>query len=397
MRFQRVGSVVTATLNKILFPRNLMKLSCPQLELDRNQPQLRRQQQKKKKEAAEALVLLPEPQLGADLDSLASIDGFQADVRPASDLDLLALPTRGIDDLRGLEGASFSQSSGTEQSVKRQTGSGAEAQPETLAEATILLNTTDRSDEVDVMAELVAIAKKSEDAETESALNLGEAGLSANAPKQPAFSILTFPMLQTQRLPLATVPRARKPLWKLRLMVSEGFAIDPAEPVDITIGTMGTWRISRQQLSDPNARETKPESPKVIVVVQVQVLGNRGNSLRWKVAAVPEDMPQVFFPMGQPYLDLIHSSLSGSIARLRSSIESLTTFSKASGLPSAVRSRLGKERQGYESQLEFVSRLHAAAAEANLVEGWLDGQIEVHAQFYDSAAPDSTPILQFGE
>lgn len=247
----------------------------------------------------------------------------------------------------------------------------------------------DSAAEFDVMSALATIAKQSEADQTESEIveRASERAGEAAETVQPSILIQTFPMVQVHRLPSEFQFRARKTGWDIRLEVSEGFVLRPVEAQRISGREVANWIIREENAKDPATQ----------ILVQAQLVNNRGNSIRWRVMAGAPDVPPLVLPLGKTYLDGLQTSLSQLNSQLQFELNRVRVFLRTEGIPSALRSTLTAQRKGYEEQLHLVERALTVAADANQMEGWLDGQLKVHARIVDTAVEDSPSLLQFGQ
>lgn len=235
---------------------------------------------------------------------------------------------------------------------------------------------------VDVMAEMDRVTQQAEKLEQENGVpDAAESGAA-----QPALMLATSPMLQLQKPTSATAARVRKPEWRIRLVAGEGFQVFPPDAQVLAGREVVRWLIV-----DENAK-----SPKTQIGVTAMLLNPRTPSIRWRIVAGADDLPQAFVPMGKDYLDAMQRSLGQAGQQLNVQIEQLKAMGKATGIPSAVRSAMSAQRREWESQLSMSKRVLEIVADANQLEGWIDGEIEMHAELLDQAKPGSPPVLQFG-
>lgn len=247
---------------------------------------------------------------------------------------------------------------------------------------------------VDVLAELADVAKEAENnvREMELATDLADkakapdAKPAATAKSLEPFIIPTVPMMQVQKLSPQYKERAREPNWKLRIATSEGFKVMPPGPQTVARREPARWTI----------RTDEESSAETVIYVQAELVGSRGRSIRWRIGVGSKDLPQLVLPLGQQYLDRLQLNLAAFQTRLQFAVDQLKAAGGMTGTPSEVRSAMTAQRRGFESQLELASKVLAVASEANQFEGWLDGQLEIHAEFIDAAAQGSPPLLQFG-
>lgn len=240
------------------------------------------------------------------------------------------------------------------------------------------------SKETDVMSTLEATVRAAEAAQTEAEL------LATTAPHtektHPAILLNTFPMLQVQKLPSKLAVRAKHLGWTLRLEASDGFEIEPSVAQTIQGRDVASWTI----------REKDSPTPATLVRVDARQIGARGTSIRWRIAAGAEDLPQIALPLAGTYLDTLQATLSQFDTRLRGHLDRLAASTRSGSIPSELRGTLRAQQRYYEAQHELASRLLEVVAEANLIEGWMDGQLQVHAQCVDVSLPESPPLIQFG-
>ncbi|MFN3192258.1 MAG: hypothetical protein ACE361_17235 [Aureliella sp.] len=240
------------------------------------------------------------------------------------------------------------------------------------------------SAEQEVNATLAAMAERAEkDApETEVLAASSVPGKTGNqlAPLQVA----TFPMIQWQKMPVQG--RIREPEWEIRIAVSEGFVVRPPSAQTVRPREPARWYV---QEVDADQGDTQ-------MVVVAQVSGGRGDRIRWLIAAGSEDSPYTALPVGQRYLDLLQTNLLRFQQQLRVAVEGSKQLATMDDLPSQAKSLLRMRRKALEAKLEASENVRKLAADANRMEGWLDGQIEVHARLVDSRAAGSPPVLQFG-
>ena len=247
---------------------------------------------------------------------------------------------------------------------------------------------------VDVLAELVDVAKEAENDVREMELTM-ELTRKAKAPDaKPAadpkslepFVLPTVPMMQVQKLSPQYRERAREPNWKLRIATSEGFKVMPPGPQTVAKRKPARWTIQPEEDS----------SAESVIYVQAELVDSRGRSIRWRIGVGSKELPQLVLPLGQQYLDRLQVNLAAFQSRLQFAVDQLKAAGGMTGIPSDLRTAMTAQRRGFESQLELATKVLAVASEANQFEGWLDGQLEIHAEFIDAAAQGSPPLLQFG-
>lgn len=236
---------------------------------------------------------------------------------------------------------------------------------------------------VDVLSTLADFAKQAESENAATDLDSDEVNQQGREP----LVISTAPMVQVLEMPKRLVGRVRNPVWSVRLACGEGLVVDPEAAQWIEGRNVATWRI---QAKDAD------EDPSAQILIQAQIFGNRGTSLRWRIAAESAALPQVQLPLEQRYLDILQFNLLRFQDRLRLAIEQLKTINDSGGLPSAAKGALSVQRRGFESQWKLAGVALDVAASASRLDGWLDGQFEAHLLYRDGTDGESPPLLQYG-
>ncbi len=245
---------------------------------------------------------------------------------------------------------------------------------------------------VDVLADLAELTKSAEMQPAERQV-VRESNSAEGVGERPLL-LATFPSSQLQKFEKTLRPREAS--WSLRLEVSEGFVVVPSDRQFLSGRDIVAWTL----YNDHDAKSAVPKSnTKVVrtqVWVQAQLAGNREPALRWRIVAGAEDLPGIAIPLNRKLLDQVQMVFGGRLRVLQSEIERTKGLGRAQGLPSETRSALANHRKMLESQHKLAARLLEITAEANQIEGWLDGQIEVHAELFDAAATPATSLIQFG-
>ncbi|MEM8734532.1 MAG: hypothetical protein AAGG44_09945 [Planctomycetota bacterium] len=240
------------------------------------------------------------------------------------------------------------------------------------------------SAELAVNATLADMAKTAErDAPETEVQPIADAGIKQDQYPDP-LRVATFPMIQWQKMPVRG--RVREPEWQIRLSVTEGFVVRPATAQTARPREPVRWYV----------QEEEAEKGDTQLVVIAQVSGSRGDRLRWFIAAGSEDLPTTALPVGQRYLDLLQTNLLHYQQQLRIAVEGHKQLATIDDLPGQAKSMLRMRRKNFEAKLEATENVRKLASDANRMEGWLDGQIEVHARLVDSRAAGSPTVLQFG-
>ncbi len=204
--------------------------------------------------------------------------------------------------------------------------------------------------------------------------------------KEKPLMIGTSPMLQLHRLPTAVDARIRQPEWSIRLAGVEGCRVQPDGNQRVASRDAVGWVIEEEAMQPPFTR----------VVVLASLLNNRSAGLRWRIAAVAEDLPQIAFPLGAADLDSMHDHLRRLRQDLKTQTERLRMLGGTSGLPSLMRTTVAAQRKEFEAQEKLAERIQQILADAQRLQALLDGHIEVHAQVFDVSKKGSTAVLQFG-
>lgn len=231
---------------------------------------------------------------------------------------------------------------------------------------------------IDVMSTLDQISREAQSENQESEL------ATEDELRREPILLATYPMMQLRKLPANVRVRAVDPAWKLRLTASEGFRVQPANVQTLRPREVVRWMIEGEDADADAAR----------VVVMAQLVGSRGTSIRWRIAAVASDLPQVYLPISQSHLDAAQLSLASAQSRLTAAIEFLSVVAKEA---QSGRSAIYAQRRAFESQRKLATRVLEVVSQANQFEGWLDGQLEVHAALVDEAKSGSPTLLQFGD
>lgn len=249
---------------------------------------------------------------------------------------------------------------------------------------------------IDVLRELADLAQTATTQISEHTVNA--AADSSLASEQPAWVLEIAAPNQLQAFDKSLRPR--QPRWHLRLAATEGFQVSPSEVQSVAGRDWISWVI-QEEPSEKSKRENfadfRSSSPtKTEVRVQVQLAYQRQTSLRWRIVAVASDFPGLAIPMDRDWLARAQSTLGLLTQRLSVAVEQTRTLGRAEGLPSAVRSELSAQRRSLETQHKIATRWLEIVADAHQFHGWLDGQLEVHAELFDSAQDPSPAILRFG-
>jgi len=247
---------------------------------------------------------------------------------------------------------------------------------------------------IDVLSELSQWSAATEEHATEKQLVTS----TQTAPNAvgPPLMLSTSPAYQLTSLDIPI--RARQLTCKLRLSVSAGVLLTPTEAQMIEGSQWASW-----SLSDPNTSRQPPQAAQrpsptahTRVMVQVQLAQQRQAALRWRIVAGANDFPGVLIPVDSPLLDMVRSKLSHQLQWTATERDRLSAMVRTPGLPSETRTILYAQRRQLDTQRELATRWLQIVADAQLIHGWLDGQLEVHAAFMDTQSSPAVTLLQCG-
>lgn len=340
-----------------------------------------------------------------ELQTLGEISGFVAETedeessndsvaQTLGDLEIqvdLGAPTTSVSSSRGV-GTRNNEEDGSSQreaeSVRGETGNGTNGMDEDQAVGDV--PSEGAIEDIDLAQELGKVVQLAESNSSEQLLATNQVSDSATAEtlQLPPMTIPMFPMLQTYTLDAkAGQRRVRSPVWQLSIAAREGFTVSPSEPQSIQGKQVVGWTIEAEKPNDLDAR----------VFVFVRLADNRSASLRWRLAAGLADVPQIALPLDKKYLDQAQAMLRGFSQRLELAADQISAMRKTQGLPSDVRSDLSNRQKLVTKQADFSSSMLKLVAEANQLEGWLDGQVEVHAVLFEQSQDSQEPIMRFGK
>jgi hypothetical protein len=234
----------------------------------------------------------------------------------------------------------------------------------------------------DIMGELSRLSHSADELATQQTLTTTPPA--GDQPLGP-LALPIFPMNQLQQF--EDDSKLREPIWKLRIVAAEEFAIAPRDPQSIVGRQFAKWTLQFKKADGSGAT----------VDIHAQLSSNRDTSIRWNLAATSPDFAGARIPLSRPALDDFQLRLGIFQRGLQSEIDRLRSLGRTDGLRSEMRSAVAAQRNGLEGQAKIAGKLMEFVASANQLTGLLDGQIEVHAALFDSADSLSTPILQFGE
>ncbi len=319
---------------------------------------------------------------------------------PLAHIDSLQRLTQNLDSATGSASsvespqtsvAAISPANGTEQSIA----------PSIAPIATSESGSPQSEPMIDVLGELADLAQSAEVELVEqlvaSASTTG-ADASTLATVSPPLVLTVSPPHQLQRFDKSIRPR--QPAWKLRLSVSDGFTAEPPDAQMIEGREWASWMVreERKLSTGPrfNAGGVRSNPLQTQVMVQVQLANQRQTSLRWRIVAGANDFPGLAIPLDQTWLDGVQTHLRTQTQWLFSESERARTLARVQGLPSEARSSLTTRRRALEAEHKLATRWLEIIADANQFPGWLDGQLNVHAQLLDAAHSPSPTLLQFG-
>jgi hypothetical protein len=236
----------------------------------------------------------------------------------------------------------------------------------------------------DVLTELTSVSRSATSMASESELEVA-APADEERLAEPLV-ILTTPAVQIQKLPSNLEQRPRKPVWRIALVVDDGFVVTPREIQSLMDRQTATWTITSE--------DAKP--PRTSIVVQVQMSGGRQAALKWKIVATSEDLPNISIPLGDELLQPVQDRLRLLTQSATQETERLKQLA-ASGVPGDVRASLNKQRSQWEAQARLSARLLTFVASAQQVDDWLHNRIAVFAELRDGNEPHSPITVQFGD
>jgi hypothetical protein len=212
----------------------------------------------------------------------------------------------------------------------------------------------------------------------------------------PPLLLSTSPAYQLTSLDVPI--RARQLACRLRLSVSAEVVLTPTEAQMIEGSQWASWTLSDPTTSrqPPQAAQRPSPTAQTQVMVQVQLSQQRQAALRWRIVAGANDFPGVLIPVDSPLLDVVRAKLSHQLQWIAAERERLSALVRTPGLPSETRNMLYAQRRQLDTQRELATRWLQIVADAQLMHGWLDGQLEVHAAFMDTQPSPAVTLLQFG-
>lgn len=245
---------------------------------------------------------------------------------------------------------------------------------------------------IDVLAELQQMTHAAEREQSENLLEastdkaVNDAATSDDSHRAP-LAINLFPVTQYQRV--ANSLRVRKPSWEIRLQVPEALDVLPLEPLVISGRETVVWVIRKHQ-------ETSA-TPGTAIVVQAELANNRDASLRFRIAAGTEDLPQLAIPVDTQVLEVLQNNLRNRSGFMQLEIDRMRSLSDTQGIPSDLRKAVIAQRRGYETQLKLATKILQVVADVQHMVECLAERIEIHATLNETAVSPSTKLLQFGK
>lgn len=306
--------------------------------------------------------------------------------------------TRAIDDTRHDAGEGRSEEAVAENAARESTpASDSEAIVNSPEEIDLEEVEMDRQ-KIDVMAELDRVNGKERDESEEVGLpvEVAEDGVQSDADSsltdQPALVIATSPMRQVKKLDTELIrsladQHLHEPRWRLRIEVGDDLHVTPTSAQTITDREVARWVIE-----DPDTAQAAAAQ----FVVAAQLNSPRAPHITWQIVATGKDLPQIQLPMGRDYLQRLEQNLEPMPARIEAEIERLRAWGRTSGVPRELRSQISSARRYAEQQLALARRLLELVATARQMDGWLDSQLQVHAELFDAASPAPEPLLRLG-
>jgi len=205
----------------------------------------------------------------------------------------------------------------------------------------------------------------------------------------PAQLIATGQMLQTLRLPERI--RVKEPYWRLRLITSDSFTIQPEAPLELGEKAIISWTL----LPKDSAR--KDVDDELQIVLQAQLAGRRPD-IRWLISASSKDIPSFMVPLDPKRLELMLATLLELQNRAAAAIELAKAQSNQPGLPRSLRSSITHRRKVLEEHGKTLQRIERLVANASLYATWLGESLEVHGELIDkSNSEQPITVLRIGE
>lgn len=235
----------------------------------------------------------------------------------------------------------------------------------------------------DVMQELEVMTKSAKNNAIETDLNVVDSQ-DENTISEP-FTVHTSPMVQTHKVAAKIKVRPRQPVWQIVLAVDDEFDLSPEEPQDISDRQPTTWILTN----------TDSKSPQVRLVIQAQAAPGRQTSLRWRIFASAEDLPDLMLPLDDEMLNPLQERLRFYAQASQREADRLKQL--ASVAERDMRNTLSKQRVFMESQSKLASRLTTVVAEAQLMNDLLRSQLTVYAKLRDGTEANAPTLLQFGD
>lgn len=184
--------------------------------------------------------------------------------------------------------------------------------------------------------------------------------------------------------------RVREPRWELSLGTTSAFAVDPSTPQ-----ILSEKQVIRWILIPKDFKPRKDQQPTRIVVM-AQLAGRRAD-IKWKIAAVCEDLPTLTIPLNDEKLDRMLSALQNYQQQLAAGIEVVKAQADGRGVSRDQRSLLSKNRKAMEDETKLVARVRQMIADAGLFAGWMDRTLEVHGILFETVGNQTVQLLQIGQ
>jgi hypothetical protein len=217
--------------------------------------------------------------------------------------------------------------------------------------------------ERDVMKEVADLAQDASKDAIETDIQQPQNGSFPNEP----IVIHTSPMVQVMKFASPLPNRSRQAMWKLELLVDDGFIVTPDEPQRLKDRQTVTWNIVMDDAELPATR--------LVIAVDIP---SRQTSLRWRMAATADDFPQLNLPLDTKLLQMLQDRMRFFAQQADRMIETIKQSS--SSLPREMRFLAAKQRSDLEAQSKLAKRLLTIASGAALINDQLHGHVSVRAE-----------------
>lgn len=241
-------------------------------------------------------------------------------------------------------------------------------------------NLVDGAAAVDVVSEIAGMT-----AEAERISNEVEVASGSEDVRKPQLSLPVSPMLQIQKFPLGGPNRPKEPGWRLRVLPQAGFEVRPENVQTLARGQTVAWEL----------RHDSQPLEALQILVQAQIVGSRGDRLRWRISASDSQLSQIVLPLDGNFLQRIRLSLLSFEARLEAALATWKQIGTSGMSPEAKASLAAAKRAG-DYQLKLAEGMLDSVLRVEQLVRALDGEFEIAAELVDLKLADSPALLQFG-